>query len=369
MAERRHSTARADDSPSARFHALLDAGDLQPDSAQQRAVEALQRIADAIAAPAPRRLFRRNTPAAIPGLYMHGGVGRGKTMLMDLLADSLPATISQRRHFHHFMAEVHVAIKAHSGHADPLERIAEQLAAETRVLCFDEFFVSDVADAMILGRLMTLLFARNLTLVATSNIAPADLYRNGLQRDRFLPAIAAIETHCQVLSVDGDTDYRLRELTRAHTYHHPLGPATYALLRSAYQRLSHTAQPVAGTLRILGRDLPVLAQSHDVAWFTFADLCDGPRAAADYIEIAREFGTVLISDVPQMDRDRENAARRFLHLVDEFYDRRVKLIVSAAVPLNQIYAGQRLAFEFARAISRLEEMQTQHYLAQPHQPL
>lgn len=355
--------------PLARYEAAIDRGEISNDPAQAAAVGELQRIFEAANQTPSRGLFRRRKIESIKGLYMYGGVGRGKTMLMDFLAADLDPERVRRAHFHHFMADTHAEIRSHSGATDPLQPIAEQLAASTRVLCFDEFFVSDVADAMILGRLMTLLFEQGLALVATSNIAPVDLYRNGLQRERFLPAIAAVEQHCKVLCVDGGTDYRLRELRRAHTYHHPLGEASNRALRDTFQRLAPDSRAEPTTLSILGRSLSLVAQAHDVAWFRFTELCEGPRSANDYIEIAREFGTVILSDIPQMNFELENAARRFLHLVDEFYDRRVKLILSAAVPLNQLYAGQKLGFEFARAMSRLEEMQSEEYLAQPHQPV
>ena len=355
--------------PSTVYAQQLAEGMLRADAAQAAAVNSLQRIHAALQKPTRSGWLRRRQSTAIQGLYMYGGVGRGKTLLMDLLAENLNSGQVRRAHFHHFMADTHRAIKAHAQVADPLALVADELASQVRLLCFDEFFVSDVADAMILGRLMTQLFARGLVLVATSNIAPADLYRNGLQRDRFLPAIAALEQHCQVLCVDGGTDYRLRELRKAPTYHHPLGPQAHSRLESLYSTLSAGHQPEPMDIDILGRPLRCEAQSHGVAWFRFAELCGGPRAATDYIELAREFGSVILSEVPQMDREQENEARRFLHLIDEFYDRRVKLMISAAVPMNQLYAGQKLAFEFARAYSRLEEMQSEAYLAQPHQPV
>lgn len=355
--------------PLTHYQRALDDGTIQNDSAQHRAVESLQRVFDQATRPQKKRLFRRKKTMTGLGLYMYGGVGRGKTMLMDFLANDLPKGTVYRAHFHHFMADTHAAIKQHKGAADPLEPIAAALAARTRVLCFDEFFVSDVADAMILGRLVTKLFERGLVLVSTSNIAPGDLYRGGLQRERFLPAIAALENHCEILNVDGGVDYRLRELQRAHTYHHPLCAATDRALSESFQHLSPDTPIENDQLTILGRTLACVACGHDVVWFRYAELCEGPRAAADYIEIAREFSTVILSDVPQMDAFRENEARRFLHLIDEFYDRRVKLLLSAEVPMNQLYAGSRLAFEFARAMSRLEEMQSKEYLAQPHQPI
>ncbi len=355
--------------PRHHYQQALNSGELNADPAQARAVDSLQRVFNAATTRPTRRLFRRKPAPSAQGLYMYGGVGRGKTMLMDLLAEDLPSGVVKRSHFHHFMADTHAAIRQQNGAADPLEPIARDLAAGIRVLCFDEFFVSDVADAMILGRLVTKLFEHGLILVSTSNIAPSDLYRNGLQRDRFLPAIAALETHCEVLNVDGGTDYRLRELVRAHTFHYPLGPTTDRALEACFDNLSGGSPREPASLDILGRELQLEGQAHDVAWFRFAELCEGPRAATDYIEIAREFGTVIVSEMPQLDRFHENEARRFLHLVDEFYDRRVKLILSAAVPMNQLYSGQRLAFEFGRAMSRLEEMQSEAYLAQPHQPV
>lgn len=360
----------AEAGPAAHYAQALEQGLLQADPNQARAVHSLQGIYSALTQPAAnRRWFGRRKSARPKGLYMYGGVGRGKTMLMDMLAADLPPGVAHRAHFHHFMGQVHAAIKQHADQPDPLLPIAKDLAQQCRVLCFDEFFVSDVADAMILGRLIQQLFAQGLALVATSNQAPQDLYTNGLQRSRFLPAIDALEAHCEVLNVDGGTDYRLRELTRAHTYHFPLGGRTNAILEECYSHLTGEAPHPALPIDVLGREIAVEARAHDVAWFRFSELCEGPRAAADYIELAREFGTILLQDVPQMDYQHENEARRFLHLVDEFYDRRVKLILSAAVPMNQLYTGQRLAFEFARALSRLEEMQTEDYLAQPHRPV
>lgn len=362
-------TAAPSTGPLAHYERALNDETISQDSAQRRAVESLQRVFDSATQPAKKRLFTRRKTAPAKGLYMYGGVGRGKTMLMDFLAEDLPESTVYRAHFHHFMADTHAAIKKHKGAADPLEPVAAELAARARVLCFDEFFVSDVADAMILGRLVTKLFERGLVLVSTSNIAPADLYHGGLQRERFIPAISALEKHCEILNVDGGVDYRLRELQRAHTYHHPLGETANRALAESFHNLSPETAIESAQLQILGRNISCIALGHDVAWFRYAELCEGPRSATDYIEIAREYSTVLLSDIPQMDQFCENEARRFLHLIDEFYDRRVKLIISAAVPINQLYAGNRLAFEFARAMSRLEEMQSEEYLAEPHQPI
>jgi len=253
---------------------------------------------------------------------------------------------------------------------DPLAMVAAEWAAETRVLCFDEFHVSDIADAMLLGRLLQGLFKRGVTLVVTSNTAPDDLYKGGLQRERFLPAIEQINRHCRVLNVDGDTDYRLRELTRARLYYCPSDSAARENLAADFGRLcENAAQATTDTvLCVEGRDIPVHRLAAGVAWFDFKALCEGPRSQADYIEIARRFHSVLIEGLPVFDRDQEDAARRFIALVDEFYDRGVKLILAAAAPAAGLYQGHRLAFEFERTRSRLEEMQSRDYLATPHQP-
>lgn len=321
-----------------------------------------------IARPPPRRrLFGKpRTLEPARGLYLWGGTGRGKTWLVDLFYRCLPFPDKSRRHFHRFMADVHADLRGLREYADPLARVADNLAERVRIICFDEFFVSDIADAMILGSLFEKLFARGVTLVATSNVPPQALYRDGLQRARFLPAIAQLERHTEVVHMAGNVDYRLRWLERAEIYHVPHDAAAEAGLRALFAAAAHEDTHNRGPLRVLGREIEVRRRADGVAWFEFASICGGPRSQADYIEIARSFHTVLISAVPQFTGDNENEARRFLALVDEFYDRKVKLILSAAVPPDALYRGRQLNFEFRRASSRLAEMRSKTYLAAPH---
>ncbi|MCB1844088.1 MAG: AFG1 family ATPase, partial [Halioglobus sp.] len=302
------------------------------------------------------------------GLYLWGGVGRGKTYLMDMFFDSLPFERKLRVHFHRFMQRVHTELGDLKGEKNPLERVAERLASEARVVCFDEFFVTDIGDAMILGGLMESLFARGVTLVATSNIEPRHLYENGLQRQRFLPVIALLERHTRVLNVDAGTDYRLRTLQQAELYHYPLDQGADSSLEDSFSRLAPEPGKHWERIEINRRYLTVRRLAEDVAWFDFAELCDGPRSQNDYIELARIFHAVLISGVPEFVPDIDDQARRFINLVDEFYDRNVKLVLAAAKPLLELYAGGRLGFEFQRTISRLQEMQSYDYLAREHRP-
>jgi len=302
------------------------------------------------------------------GIYLWGSVGRGKTWLMDLFFESLPFAERRRRHFHRFMADVHAGLTNLNGEAAPLELLAQEIAESTRVLCFDELFVSDIADAMILGALLEALFRKGVTLVATSNIRPADLYRNGLQRQRFLPAIELIEQNTEVIRVGGDTDYRLRQLTRAGTYMLTSDPDSARRLTGIFDELAHGTPTSKGTLEIEGRRIPVIRKSGVVAWFSFVALCAGPRSQDDYIEIARNYQSVIVSDVPMLDADHDNEARRLIALVDELYDHNVNLIVSAAAPPAALYRGERLARPFQRTVSRLTEMQSEEYLAREHRP-
>ena len=300
------------------------------------------------------------------GLYLWGGVGRGKTFLLDLFHEHLPLAEKRRVHFHRFMLEVHARIRELGEREDPLAEVAAGYAASLRVLCLDEFFVSDIGDAMILGRLLQQLFERGVVLVTTSNTAPQNLYRDGLQRARFLPAIGLIERHCQVLHLQSPTDYRLRSLTQAPTYHQPLGAGADAALEECYVRLTADSVRDGEPLAINGRTIDTVDSSEGVAWFEFAALCEGPRAAADYIEIARDFHTVLVANVPGFDKRNEDAALRFVHLVDELYDRNVNLILSAAALPTGLYRGDRHAHAFERTASRLIEMQSEAFLAREH---
>lgn len=348
------------------------------DPAQEAAVQALNDLRQRLlkkprsspsgASKLLSKLGKRKPVKPEKGLYMWGGVGRGKTWLMDLFFQSLPFETKRRRHFHRFMYDVHAQLKELSNQEAPLEIIAESIAADTRVLCFDEFFVSDIADAMILGTLLEALFGRGVALVATSNIPPKELYKHGLQRERFLPAIKLLEEHTRVLSVDGGTDYRLRQLTQAGTYIDATDAQADGRLAALFDDLSDSDPCEGGTVEIEGRPIPVVKESENVIWFEFEALCEGPRSQNDYIEIAREYQSVIVAHIPVLTAQRENAARRFIALVDELYDRHVNLILSAAARPEGLYQGDRLGFEFQRTISRLTEMQSEEYLASEHRP-
>jgi cell division protein ZapE len=357
-------------SPRARYQQDLKRADFVADPAQARAVDALQRVYEDLLASPPRRKLisgKLHWPR-VPGLYLWGGVGRGKTYLMDAFYEALPFNRKMRAHFHRFMLEIHQRRRQHLNVADPLLLVADDIASKVRVLCFDEFFVSDIADAMILGRLTEALFARGVTLVATSNIHPDGLYKDGLQRDRFLPAIEILKKNVTVLNVDGGTDYRLRALTHAEIYHYPCDDAAEANLARWFAEIAPEPGVENTSLTLHGRPVKARRLADGVAWFDFSALCEGPRGTADYVEIARTHHTVLLSRIPQLGADGEDSARRFINLVDEFYDRAVKLILAANMPLETLYAGDKLRFEFARTRSRLQEMQSQEYLARPHLP-
>jgi cell division protein ZapE len=356
--------------PSSAYAAGVARGEWQHDPAQQPALRELDRIHAALAdAPPGRGVFARlfPTPVAAPnGLYLWGGVGRGKTFLVDLFYDTLPTTQKRRTHFHRFMREVHDALRAHAGERDPLAAIARQWREALRVLVLDEFFVSDIGDAMLLARLLERLFAEGVVLVTSSNAAPRDLYKDGLQRIRFLPAIAAIERHCAVVHLDSAQDYRLRALTRSPVYRAPLDADADAWLASRWRELTAGCPHEDGPLLVDGRAIAVRGLAEGLAWFDFDALCDGPRGTADYIEIAQEFHTVLVGGIPRLDARRDDAARRFVHLIDELYDRHVNLVCSAAAAPHALYAGERLAGAFERTASRLIEMQSAAYLALEH---
>ncbi|MCK7079620.1 cell division protein ZapE [Enterobacter bugandensis] len=372
-------------SPASRYQLALNEGTHQPDDVQREAVNRLEMIYQALTAKPAEveqngglkaafgRLLGKKAPQAqaqapVRGLYMWGGVGRGKTWLMDLFYLSLPGERKQRLHFHRFMLRVHEELTALQGKSDPLEIVADRFKAETDVLCFDEFFVSDITDAMLLGGLMKALFARGITLVATSNIPPDELYRNGLQRARFLPAIDAIKQHCDIMNVDAGVDYRLRTLTQAHLWLSPLNADTAREMDKLWLALAGAKRENAPTLEINHRPLPTLGVENQTLAVSFATLCVDARSQHDYIALSRLFHTVMMLDVPVMTRLMESEARRFIALVDEFYERHVKLVVSAEVPLYEIYQGERLKFEFQRCLSRLQEMQSEEYLKREHMP-
>lgn len=359
-------------------------GIIKPDAEQARAVAELQQLFDRLTAK-PRRasafgsmlalagkklLGRSGEGANIKGLYLYGGVGRGKTYLMDTFYECLPLRKKQRTHFHRFMQQVHAELAKLKHQKNPLEVVAAAIASNASVLCFDEFFVSDIGDAMILGGLLEHLMAAGVVLVATSNIHPDDLYANGLQRDRFLPAIRLLHQHTTIFKLDGGVDYRLRALKQACLYFHPLGVDADTALQDGFDRLaSGHAETLKDThIEILGRAVPARLVSDGVVWFDFEQICAGARSAFDYIELAKEYHSVVLANVPQLDSSMDDVARRFVSLIDELYDRHVKLIISAAVPLTALYTGTGLAFVFERTRSRLLEMQSEDYLALEHRP-
>jgi cell division protein ZapE len=362
-------------SPEAQYRERVARGEISADPAQARTIAALERLHRALLGAAPARGWRGKIAslagkkrAPVRGLYLWGGVGRGKTFMMDLFYNALPFNEKRRQHFHRFMADVHERLKQHRDVENPLELVAAEIAADTRVICFDEFAVTDIADAMLLGTLFKGLFARGVTLAATSNLAPEQLYAGGLQRQRFLPTIELIRRHTEVIHVDGATDYRLRALEQADVYQTPLGVAAEARLTQFFESIAPDEGDLGGSIELLGRTIAYRRAADGVIWFDFAQICDGPRSQDDYIELSRLYQTVLISNVPRFDFTLENQARRFIALVDEFYDRRVKLILSAAAPVADIYAGDRLRHDILRTQSRLQEMQSHEYLAGAHRP-
>ncbi|MCG8316665.1 MAG: AFG1 family ATPase, partial [Pseudomonadales bacterium] len=297
-----------------------------------------------------------------------GGVGRGKTYLVDTFYESLPFRRKLRVHFHRFMQRVHRELRELQGEKNPLEIVAKRIADDAVVLCFDEFFVSDITDAMILAELMDKLFGRGVTLVATSNIVPESLYENGLQRQRFLPAIDLLLEHTQVVNVDSGIDYRLRALEQAEIYHSPLDEAAKTCMIESFESLAPEPGERDVAIEIEGRDIPARRVADDVLWCDFTALCDGPRSQNDYIEIAKIYHAVLVSNVPVMTGASDDLARRFVNMVDEFYDRNVKLIISAQADVDGLYTGSNLQFVFERTKSRLIEMQSHDYLARAHKP-
>lgn len=358
--------------PSQRYAEGVARGDWLDDPAQQPALRALDRIQRELlaSAPAPGLLGRLlgNGPrtAHVRGLYLWGGVGRGKTFLIDLFFAGLPLEQKRRTHFHRFMREVHEGLRAHAGERDPLVAIAREWRQALRVLVLDEFFVSDIGDAMLLERLLDRLFAEGVVLVTSSNTAPSELYKDGLQRVRFLPAIDLLQRECEVIELASDTDYRLRALTRSPVYRTPLDADSDAWLERRWHELGGNDRQRDTQLTIDGRVIPVRALGHDMAWFDFNALCEGPRGTTDYIEIAREFSTVLVGGIPRFDALRDDAARRFVNLVDELYDRHVNLVCTAEAPPMALYAGEDLAGPFERTSSRLTEMQSTDYMSHEH---
>ncbi|HEU4460243.1 MAG TPA: cell division protein ZapE [Methylibium sp.] len=337
------------------------------DAAQLRALDALERCEREWADYKARRgnavtkLLRR--PPIPRGVYMWGGVGRGKSFLMDCFFHSVPLTRKTRLHFHEFMREVHRELQELKGQADPLDELGARIARRFRLICFDEFHIADVTDAMILHRLLAALFEHRVSFVTTSNFPPDGLYPNGLHRDRILPAIELLNERLEVINVDAGTDYRQRTLDALQLYHVPLGAEADAALLANFERLAETRDE-SPLLHIEQRELRAKRRAGGVVWFDFEMLCAGPRSQNDYLELAARFHTVIVSDVPAMSPRLASPARRFTWLVDVLYDRRVKLVISAAVPPQKLYTEGPLVHEFPRTVSRLIEMQSPEYLAQ-----
>jgi len=360
-------------SPLARYQRDIEQNNFSADPAQLHAMEQLDLLfhqlidQEKVSGKLLSRIFKKS-PEPLKGLYMWGGVGRGKTYLMDSFYEALPIKEKKRLHFHRFMYWVHHELKKLDGESNPLKIIAKMFARETKVLCFDEFFVSDIADAMILAGLLEEMFSLGISLVATSNIIPDRLYWNGLQRTRFLPAIELIKQHSQIINVDGGIDYRLRTLEQAEIYHSPLDEGADENMRFSFSHLAVGECEKNTVIGINEREITVKAVAEGTVWFDFSAVCATPRSAADYIELSRLYHSVMLSNVPQMDDAINDQSRRFISLVDEFYERNVKLIISAEVPLDNLYQGKSLAFEFKRTESRLQEMGSFDYLAKEHLP-
>jgi cell division protein ZapE len=351
------------------YEAELAARAYRSDPAQLRAVDALERCAAEWSTYKEKRsnAFKKliNRPDIPLGVYMYGGVGRGKSFLMDCFYNAVPIQRKTRLHFHEFMREVHREMAELQGTVNPLDELGRRIAKRYKLICFDEFHVADITDAMILHRLLVALFENGVGFITTSNFRPDDLYPNGLHRDRILPAIALLNERMEVVNVDNGTDYRQRTLEHVRLYHCPLGEAAEASMEDAFNQLAE-ARDEAPVLHIEARDIRAVRKAGGVVWFDFRTLCGGPRSQNDYLEIASQFHTVLLSNVPQMPVRMASEARRFTWLVDVLYDRRVNLILSAAVPPEQLYTEGPLAHEFPRTVSRLNEMQSREYLAMEH---
>lgn len=359
--------------PLNRYNQKIADGTLRSDPVQQKAAIALERLYQDILKVSQKRrnwfAFGKTKKDFIKGIYFHGGVGRGKTMLMDMFFECVPDTIPKRRvHFHEFMIEVHAYINARREDGEPetvdatLPALAERIAERARVLCFDEFHVLDVADAMILGRLFTALFGRGVVVVATTNWPPDKLYEGGLQRERFVPFIELLKTRLEIFHLDNGMDYRAQVLVEEGSYFWPLGEFTQKKITKLFDQLTGFETPKKEHLKIRGREILVEAAVRDTARFTFSQLCERPLGAEDYLKVSKTYKTIFVEGIPRMGYDRRNEAKRFMTLIDTLYDNKTKLIVSADEPPEKLYFGHDHAFEFERTISRLREMQSVGYL-------
>jgi len=368
----KHSTAFIPLSPAERYAQAIASGQFMPDDAQAQAVHELDRVWQELIQrfKASKKAFRRFRRQTSPkGVYMWGGVGRGKTWLMDQFFESIPFRRKMRMHFHHFMQHVHRELNKLSGQRNPLDQVADQIYQQAVVICFDEFFVSNVTDAMILSELFQKLFTRGITLVATSNIAPDGLYKNGIHRDRFIPTIEMVKKHCVVLNVDAGVDYRLRVLKQAQLFKHPLTHEHKLWIAQRFTALTQTQTQSQEPIIINNRIVETIGHTEDVLWCEYSELCLKPRSPADFIEIANIYNTVLVSNVPHLTDYLSEGTRRFIYLVDEFYDRGVKLLLTSEDSIIDIYQGEKLAFEIERTRSRLLEMQSDDYLNSEHRQI
>ena len=368
--------------PLSRYQALLDAGEVKPDEAQAHAAEKLQGLHEALRgykAPARRSGFlarfgigRDDLAEEVPrGLYLFGPVGRGKSMLMNIFFDGAPVLRKRRVHFYAFMGEVHDKLhhwrqKTKGQDQDPLPKLAAEIAEETRLLCFDEFHVVNVADAMILGRLFDALLSQGVVMVATSNWPPERLYEGGLQRDRFLPFIDLLCERLEAFDLGEGLDYRIARLRDLPVYHTPLGPRARAAIDNAFDKITDGAKPQAVTVKVKGRKIPVKIEARGVARFTFEELCAQPLGSLDYLALARRFHTVIVEGIPKLTSDKRNEANRFMTLIDQLYEHNCNLIASAEALPESLYPEGDGSFEFQRTVSRLQEMQSRDYIAKPH---
>lgn len=356
--------------PLERYQQAMATGQFYADPYQQQIIQQLQMIYQQWCQRHGNKTllgrFIKASAAPVRGLYLWGGVGAGKTWLMDLFYECLPSGQKLRLHFHRFMQRIHHELKQYQGKVNPLKLIAQQFAKQTRLIFLDEFVVNDITDAMLLANLLAALFAEGVTLMATSNVPPEGLYRNGLQRGRFLPAIALLNQHLAVMHAPVQTDYRLRTLEQAGVYFYPLDANAEQQLLLHYQHLVHESRPNHETLLIKGRAVQTISCTNAVVWFDFATLCSVPRSQLDYVEIAQSYNTVILSGVPVITAEQDDRIVYLIHLVDVFYDARVKLIISAAVSVDKLYLEGRYTFEFQRTQSRLLEMQSKEYISCPH---
>lgn len=349
--------------------------DFIKDESQIKAIEYLQTLSDQLneafaverkTQTFMQKLFNNQSVTAPTGLYMYGGVGRGKTYLMDLFFNQLKSNRKTRMHFHHFMLMVHKELNLLNGQKNPLDLVAKKLAEKYDLICFDEFFVEDITDAMILAGMFEALLEKGIALVATSNIHPDDLYKNGLQRPRFLPAIDLIKKHCHVFNLDSGRDYRLDKIVKTEIYHFPLDSKAKQQIREGFEKLAQGKKQYDQCIEINQRSIKTKSITHDILNIEFLALCDSPRSVHDYIEIALFYRIVFVENITQMDDSQNDLARRFIAMVDEFYDKNVVLVISADVSIESLYIGDKLSFEFQRCVSRLLEMQSQSYLSQSH---